>query len=415
MKTCVHCGSRMPDESGFCFTCGRRQEEPPLSPAPRLWRRKALFFACFAAVCLLLVLGMSLFRSSRSFSADGPELLYSDGKMTYRLFLSVMPNKYGEPVPTDVFSTVLSESDQAARVSCLYVRDPKTGADLQDAFLEQLSGVRVRAVPGSEALAAGILDPEHNESFPGSAVAATVLYSAETGENEIVWELNMKNGDRIRLSQRFQIGRRPTLTFTDEDAPMDTLADLQALLDRIYETDGTSSSVTIYLPPRTYEGGLHLHRRSVQLIGSAAGERQTTFTGAFTVDVRAPQVAEFHNIAFLGDGGAGITAHEAVFLQDCTFSGWDIGACALEGSWIAANGCRFENNRVGFESDSGSSSMSHPAFPGCSFLGNDTALLLLRVPDQFPLDFQGCVFSGNTVDIENRAGVKLDTSEAEFR
>ena len=56
-------------------------------------------------------------------------------------------------------------------------------------------------------------------------------------------ELAARNA--LRLSQRFQIGRRPTLTFTDEDAPMDTLADLQALLDRIYETDGTSSSVTI--------------------------------------------------------------------------------------------------------------------------------------------------------------------------
>ena len=227
MKTCVHCGSRMPDESGFCFQCGRRQEEPPVSPAPRLWRRKAFCFALFAAACLLLVLGISLLRFSHSFSADGPELLYSDGKRTYRLFLSVMPNKFGEPVPTDVFSTVLSESDQAARVSCLYVRDPKTGTDLQDAFLEQLSGVRVHAVPGPEALAAGILDPEHNENFPGSAFAATVLYSAETGDNEIVWELTMKNRDRIRLSQRFQIGRRPTLTFTEEDAPMDTLESMR--------------------------------------------------------------------------------------------------------------------------------------------------------------------------------------------
>ena len=413
-KTCVHCGRPLPEEDDFCFYCGRRQEEPPVLPAPVLWRRKALCLGLLLALCLLCALGLTLFHASRSFSADGPELIYTDGRSSYRLFLSVMPNSYGVAVSTDVFRTVISEADQAARVSCLAVRDSVTGADLQEDFLQKLAGVRVHAVPGPDSVAADVLAPEKNENFPDTAIAATVPYSAETGENEIVWELEMKNGDRIRLSQRFEISVRPTLVFTEEDTPMDTLEDLQALLDRIYETDGTSSSVTVYLPPRTYEGGLHFRDRGFLLIGSSDGERQTTFTGPFTVDVRGPQVAEFHNIAFLGDGGVGITAHEAVFLQDCIFMGWDIGACALEGSWIAANGCRFENNRVGFESDSGSSSMSHPAFPGCSFLGNETALLLLRVPDQFPLDFQGCVFSGNAVDIDNRAGVKLDTSKAEF-
>lgn len=413
-KTCVHCGRPLPEEDDFCFYCGRRQEEPPVLPAPVLWRRKALCLGLLLALCLLCALGLTLFHASRSFSADGPELIYTDGRSSYRLFLSVMPNSYGVAVSTDVFRTVISEADQAARVSCLAVRDSVTGADLQEDFLQKLAGVRVHAVPGPDSVAADVLAPEKNENFPDTAIAATVPYSAETGENEIVWELEMKNGDRIRLSQRFEISVRPTLVFTEEDTPMDTLEDLQALLDRIYETDGTSSSVTVYLPPRTYEGGLHFRDRGFLLIGSSDGERQTTFTGPFTVDVRGPQIAEFHDIAFLGDGGIGIAAQEGVFLQGCSFSGWDIGAFAREGSWIAVKNCRFENNRVGIEFDSGSSTMSHPGFPGCSFLNNDTAVLLRRVPGDYILDFQGCVFSGNTVDIENPAGVKLDTSKAEF-
>ena len=173
--------------------------------------------------------------------------------------------------------------------------------------------------------------------------------------------------------------------------------------------------VTVYLPAVTYAGGLHYTERSYKLVGTTVGDRRTVFTGGFTVSLRKPQVAEFENICFIGSGsGTGITASEGVILLDCRLSGWEIGAEAREGSWIAAFGTTFEENGVGLQFNSTTSSMSYPTYEMDSFLDNDVGVSLLRVPKTETLSFPNCTFSGNGIDIDNAAGHSVNTQDAIF-
>ena len=45
---------------------------------------------------------------------------------------------------------------------------------------------------------------------------------------------------------------------------------------------------------------------------------------------------------------------------------------------------------------------------------NDTAVLLEDVPSDEPLNFQGCRFTDNGVDIDNRCGQPVEISQAIF-
>ncbi len=81
----------------------------------------------------------------------------------------------------------------------------------------------------------------------------------------------MKNGDQIRLSQDLIVQEIPTYNYRYQDTKMDTISDLQALLDQIAQETDPSDIVNIYLPPSPTKGSwsstpvfqfLWLHRRA---------------------------------------------------------------------------------------------------------------------------------------------------------
>lgn len=413
MKACIHCGAELPDEANFCPACGKTQEEPVAVKAPRPWRRSLTIVLCILLAAAVFLLAVRLHHAPKDYITDGAEILYSDAYGEYKIFLTWTGGAGTISKGIAERTVQLAEGDRTRMPAQLCVYDINREVNLTDEFLERVEGANVEVRPQDGSSAMEVYAPMTTPDFPGRLYVADVQYTADCGTNDIIWSLQMKNGDRIQLQQRLNVEKLKAADYTADAWPMDSIEDLRALLEHIEGTEDPDTKVTIYLPAVTYSGGLHFTERSYKLIGTTVNGQQTTFTGSFTVPVRNPQVAEFENICFAGNGkGIGISASEGVILLDCRVTGWEIGAQAREGSWIAAFGTVFEGNGIGLQFNSTTSSMTYPSYENDSFLNNGVGVSLLRVPGTEALRFPECVFSGNGTDIENPAGHTVITQDA---
>ena len=165
------------------------------------------------------------------------------------------------------------------------------------------------------------------------------------GEGDVIWTIYLKNGDTLRLHHTVKITRIPVVTLTENDYPMATIDDLNALLNTLAHEADRKSVYILQLPAVTYEGGLTMKNFCCDLIGSESG---TTFTGTVTIATRGIHPSNITNVRFVGDGtGIGLSASEGAFLHRCTFENWEIGAYGGLGSWVNATGCTFRGNGVG--------------------------------------------------------------------
>ena len=76
------------------------------------------------------------------------------------------------------------------------------------------------------------------------------------GEGDVIWTIYLKNGDTLRLHHTVKITRIPVVTLTENDYPMATIDDLNALLDTLAHEADRKSVYILQLPAVTYEGGL---------------------------------------------------------------------------------------------------------------------------------------------------------------
>ena len=223
------------------------------------------------------------------------------------------------------------------------------------------------------------------------------------GEGDIIWTIYLKNGDTLRLHHTVKIMRIPVVTLTENDYPMATIDDLNALLDTLAHEADRKSVYILQLPAVTYEGGLTMKNFCCDLIGSESG---TTFTGTVTIATRGIHPSNITNVRFVGDGtGIGLSASEGAFLHRCTFENWEIGAYGGLGSWVNATGCTFRGNGVGLWLDNRGDAMCSGSYYGDSvYEDNGTAVRIAAMPGTETLDFNNCVFRGNGVNVENAAG-----------
>ena len=99
--------------------------------------------------------------------------------------------------------------------------------------------------------------------------------------------------------------RIPVVTLTENDYPMATIDDLNALLDTLAHEADRKSVYILQLPAVTYEGGLTMKNFCCDLIGSESG---TTFTGTVTIATRGIHPSNITNVRFVGDGtGIGLS------------------------------------------------------------------------------------------------------------
>lgn len=225
----------------------------------------------------------------------------------------------------------------------------------------------------------------------------------------------MKNGDTIHLKQSFEVIPLIHQVYTPEDTSLDTMEDLTALLERINEVVPEDTIVDIYLPSVTYTGNLTMVSRAVNLYGSTDGNGRTVFTGTLSVNTDSPSNVMLFDLDFVGNGGTGLSATASVYMGGCTFSGWDVGAVALDGGMIGVERCVFQNNGVGFKYNTVVYHSFNSAFPDCTITNNDIGVQFACLQGTITIDFVGSVFSGNRIDIDNPAQYSIDINKARFQ
>lgn len=341
--------------------------------------------------------------SGTLYDSGNAEIVYPVGDVRYHVLLSAGD---GSRIRRDALHTTqitISSVQHASFPSQLFIYQENSDEDVQDIFMDLVESYAVETVPEDGAAAMAFSTPRYEESFPAAARMTDVEYGAENGTNEIIWTLNMKNGDVIRLHQRVYVTERKLVRYTEADAPMQTVADLEALFEKIEREVDPETTVQIFLPAVTYTEPLYMNGRAYMLVGSRSGGAQTTFTDTVYVGADLPETPEISNVSFTGNGGVGIHATAGVTADRCTFTGWDIALLGEDGSWPMFGGCVFENNGVGVKFDTSYSSAAGETYGDNVFRDNGTAILIARLHDLKVLKFPNCVFSGNGVNLDNPA------------
>lgn len=220
----------------------------------------------------------------------------------------------------------------------------------------------------------------------------------------------MNNGDVITLEHIVEFALMEIKEYHWESYPMETVDELQNLLDQLNITTTEDEVITIYLTPVTYEDGLKLDGRSYILYGSGSESGKTTFTDTITARTNGPHKMEFHQISFEGEGGTCIDSQRNTFFYECEFRGRDVAVHAKDNGWTQGNGCSYFENKVAplFDCNEGGSFGS--SFLDNRFENNGIGLQIKPTPNGRTLEFSNSVFRNNEVDIENQIDPLLDLS-----
>lgn len=419
MKPCPHCGASLHEEASFCPYCARTVNERKEAQPPRHMPGRALYSALIvlAAVAALALLAFWLHSRPRVYDNDGTEVIYRDQGVDYQLCIAWANDPF-TPAKRVRYSGSAPLDEIYRYPVLLYINLTDGQTSAAEEFLERVDSI-TGEISGADygfqiTCSEAVRDTDY---VPNSAA---ILYMnpmvTSLGEHsaELTISVRMKNGDVIRLHQTQVMEGIMTWDFTADDAPMDTVSDLEALLERIEETVGPEDEVYIHLPAVTYTEELAVEGRPVNLIGSENG--RTTFTAPVRVNIKDGTVLFWEGIDFIGSGtGTGLSLSARMHLTDCRVSGWDTGVLAHTDAWFKADETAFEDNAVGFCFDAEYGSPSDNRFISDVFRNNGTAVLLERVPNGTPLEFSGSQFEGNGQDIDNRCGQKLELEGAVFK
>lgn len=348
-------------------------------------------------------------EAGRIYDTNAALLDYEDGGERYTVFAHfVLSSSSAE----DMRSLSLPRDESTGILTHINVLD-SDGTDISDTFREKVAEVKLETntLAGEENIltvkAWGVY-----EDFPSAMYTGELLLHGADSTGGIIWTITMKNGDTLVLHQSVRISPLQKAVYDENNADLSDISALNRLLETIAQELPADMIVDIHLPPVRYEGELVLDNHAVNLYGTSDGDGVTTFAGTVTQATNSPDIPEFHGIRFEGSGGTGLYATRELLLFDCTFSGWDTAVYMGDGSFVLTTGCVFENNGIGLHFNSNSTGYTAPMIPDNTFAGNETAVLLETVPMPEVLRFVGCTFRQNGMDVDNRAGHRVDMSEA---
>lgn len=413
-KNCPHCGVRLPSEASFCPCCARSVNDRREVHPPRYIPGRAFRCALLALVLLAAALTFWLCTRPRVCDNGTAEIIYTDGDGSYQLLLNFFGDRFQSM--TD-YSEEVEEGTTSNKPSRLFINHVDTGVNAKEAFLRKVKDITVELLQGGDSPAPWQYTPPQAYDFAPEAAGVSILtYTDRSGGMELRWTITMRNGDTIRLYQRMELGVVPTRHFYPEDVPMDTMEDLQALVDEVNHTITSDIIVYIHLPAVTYEGSLVLEERSMNLVGSEGPDgSRTTFTGTLQATAQKGYICQFKDLDFMGDGeGVGVSASARINFTNCRLSGWRTGVLCYGNSWVNLKDCVFEYNTVGFHFNSTSDNPNDHMYSGNLFQNNETAVLLESIPSDQALYFDGTRFSRNSVDIDNRCGHEVSIASAIF-
>ena len=411
-KKCIRCGALLPQEASFCPCCTAGQlAREPMSPPRSEKRRGAL--AC--AVLLVVLIGAVLWATLGGRAAqtpprtDGAQALEpadpteptglsgnyqsgdcqtwydgADGRM-YHLYVCFSPQSNGGGAPASHRSELLPADASGTSPLCLFVEDAEDPSlDVREDFSALLAYHTVEAVAAEGSDTCTILGETDSYYNAGALLAHEHEVTSACTYNDIIWTLHMKTGDKITLRQVEECSEKQRRTVSWEDTPMDTTADLQALLDDLTLNLSAETELVVELPSVTYTEPLTI-RRAMTLQAHADG---TEFTAPITVNHMAySEVTDIHvvlsGLRLCGAGdmtGTGVTAKAPTYLNSCWITNWDVGALAADGGWIWVEKSSFTRNATALRIDTTESSSWGSDLHGGNFIRNGTALDIQRMP-----------------------------------
>ena len=418
-RTCPHCGTPLPENAAFCPHCARdlHGRKQPRVPTPM--RRRFLLGLLCAAV--LAAAGIGLFYARRPYvpqvydSGSAGEVHYTLDGTAYQLTVA-WPSNRCNPAP-DIHQSG-REGDVNRWPSRLYVNYKDSGTDGWDEFSQQVASVHMEVEQDPQGASDLIAEePVNRDAYsPDAAMVSVLEFSGGCGEPQVVWVITMNNGDIIRLRQTMHVTLIHTHVYDYHDYPMETMDQLKALLDQIQAETNRLDEVIVYLPPVTYTGQLELTGRSYEFHGCTDGSGRTVFTD--TVQVATADsywINYFCDIDFVGSGGGvGLSMSDNCRAERCSFTGWRTAMLGYGTAWVSLGECDLRNNTIGFHFNSTGQSANHYLFNDNVFADNTTAMLLENVPTDQAIELDGCRFTGNGTDIDNRCDHPLDLSQAVF-
>ena len=337
------------------------------------------------------------------------EAVYTDGEGTYRLFLCFDAGMIGQHISQAERAVALPPETRTGCPSILTVYREGSSQDVTEAFAQKVREYSVEAIPLGDGTPMEVIETEISPEFEGAYRMVTISMWTQNRENEIRWRLTMEDGQEILLAQRLTVEEGDTVLITPENVDMNTLEQLQQVIDFAGNDAAPGTTIDIYLPPVTYEGDLNIRYRGVNLYGSQEG---TALKGSITVEVPISERVNLQDIALEGQGGSGVSAHAPVGLYGCSLSGYEIGAAAYDGGSITAKYSSFVGNGVGIYLDSQNAGHTDVGYDGCLFEGNAVAVQILAVDSDGTMIFPGATFAGNGRDILNEIDYPVDMSEA---
>ncbi len=407
-RQCRYCGAELPDNASFCPFCTGSQIEKEAVTIPVPKRKKGLILAFILVLAVIAALVAFHQLRPKTYDNGSAEIIYNNGGSNWHILLrNSIIDKFHWQTPQETFSRSCPTGTYGAVPLQLYVYDEATGSSVTEEFLELMdhSSVASRPRGGADPMECG--DPAPNSGFSTAVLVSDIVFSTDCGTNDITWTIQMKNRDTVVLHEVVEILLSPELYYSWEDTPLETTEEVQDFLEKIKtELKDPGTIVNITLAPTVYEGDLKLTGRTVNLTGTVSGDRSTVMKGCITIDNREPLFATLKEIRFEGSG-TGISGTEGFALGHCTFSGKDTGILCEDGSWPVLENCTFENCGTGWRFNSSSSTMQTAYYSSLIFQGNETGILLEKVPAADDLFFIDCVFEDNGQDIKNLAGNRI--------
>ena len=332
-----------------------------------------------------------------------------DGR-EYHVFTAMTPSIEGRTDPVGYRSELIPAGGTVDFPATVMVEDAVTQDYAAEDFAALLDSwdVSVTAPEGVSRVKLWDAEEETPESL--ALLYRRLRADPTCTHNEVVWTLRMKSGDVLHLTMTVEFEEQTTLYFGQQDAPLDTAQELQALLYRLAEEYDADTSITVELPDVTYDAPVSVGC-AVTLKGSG-----TTFAAPVTVTPlsdteRCHAYVRFSEVSFEGDGsGTGVTARAPTYLENCRVTGWDVGALAVNGGWVYLHGGYIGGNGVGARYDSAYSNSYTYTIRRIDFLNNTTALELLCLPPNSYAALDDCRFRGNDVDVANPGSYRIEVN-----